>query len=129
SIGQVAHSYAQNVKGMEEYYERIDNNQLPIFRGIELNADDLLRREVITQLICHFQLEFQRIEQQFNIRFGDYFAVELEELEGMQRDGLLSVSTAAIKVEAAGKLLIRNICMVFDRYLRNRQEQRFSKVI
>jgi len=129
SIGQVAHSYAQNVKGMDEYFERIDNKQLPIFRGIELDADDLLRREVITQLICHFQLDFKRIEQQFNIHFAEYFAVELKELQAMQGDGLLRVSSAAIKVEAAGKLLIRNICMVFDRYLRNRQEQRFSKVI
>lgn len=129
SIGQVAHSYAQNVKTMDEYYERIDNQQLPIFRGIELDADDLLRREVITQLICHFQLDFGRIEQQFNIRFEDYFALELKELQSMQGDGLLSLSKDHIKVEAAGKLLIRNICMVFDRYLRNRQEQRFSKVI
>ncbi|MDH5185355.1 MAG: coproporphyrinogen III oxidase, partial [Gammaproteobacteria bacterium] len=97
--------------------------------GIELGADDLVRREVITQLICHFQLDFSQIERQFNIKFRDYFALELKELLGMQNDGLLSVSAGAITVQAAGKLLIRNICMVFDRYLRNRQEQRFSKVI
>lgn len=129
SIGQVAHSYAQNVKTMDEYYDCIDNGRLPVYRGIELDADDLLRREVITQLICHFQLEFSAIEQAFNIKFTEYFDVEIKELQAMQNDGLLSVSDTSIQVEAAGKLLIRNICMVFDRYLRNRQEQRFSKVI
>ena len=129
SIGQVANSYAQNVKTMDEYYDCIDRGRLPVYRGIELGADDLVRREVITQLICHFQLDFSQIERQFNIKFRDYFALELKELLGMQNDGLLSVSAGAITVQAAGKLLIRNICMVFDRYLRNRQEQRFSKVI
>lgn len=129
SIGQVANCYAQNVKTMDEYYDCIDSGRLPVYRGVGLDADDHLRREVITQLICHFQLNFSHIEQQFNITFTDYFAVELKELQGMQQDGLLSVSADSIEVQAAGKLLIRNICMVFDRYMRNRQQQRFSKVI
>ena len=47
----------------------------------------------------------------------------------MQTDGLLEVGATSIHVRPAGKLLIRNICMVFDRYLREKQEQRFSKVI
>lgn len=129
SIGQVANSYAQNVKTMDEYTECIDNGRLPVYRGVALDADDLLRREVITQLICHFKLDFKRVEQQYNITFKDYFALELTELAAMQKDGLLSLAEDSIEVQAAGKLLIRNICMVFDRYMRNRQEQRFSRVI
>ncbi|MDH5546308.1 MAG: oxygen-independent coproporphyrinogen III oxidase [Gammaproteobacteria bacterium] len=129
SIGKVGNTYSQNVKTLEEYYERIDAGQLPVYRGIELNADDLLRREVITQLICHFELHMDRIEKQFNINFDEYFAVELQEITQMQGDGLVSISGRCIEVKPVGHLLIRNICMVFDRYLRNNTEKRFSKVI
>ena len=129
SIGKVGNTYGQNVKGLDEYYQRIDAGQLPIFRGIELDADDLLRREVITQLICHFSLHQSEIEQQFNINFKDYFARELEELQGLAADGLLSINGDIIDVAPVGRLLIRNVCMVFDKYLRQAKEQRFSKVI
>jgi len=129
SIGQVGDSYSQNMKELEEYYAAIDANQIPVFRGVELNSDDLLRREVITQLICHFELDTAKIAQRFTIDFDSYFAVELAELKGMEMDGLLKLSSGRIEVQPAGKLLIRNICMVFDRYLREKSGQRFSKVI
>jgi len=128
SIGKVANCYSQNVKTMDEYYELIDNNQLPVFRGIELNDDDLLRREVINQLICHYFLDFQKIEQQFNVKFSSYFKDELTQLSQMQEDGLLSLSNNDITVHPIGYLLIRNICMVFDKYLANSSSS-FSKVI
>jgi oxygen-independent coproporphyrinogen-3 oxidase len=129
SIGQVGRCYAQNLKELEEYYAAIDAGKLPVFRGIELSDDDVLRREVITQLICHFHLDKPVVSKQFGIEFDAYFAAELKDLEGMQADGLLKLSTGRIDVQPAGKLLIRNICMVFDRYLREKQGQRFSKVI
>jgi oxygen-independent coproporphyrinogen-3 oxidase len=130
SIGMVGRCYAQNVKGLDEYYEKIDAGRLPVFRGVELSDDDVLRREVITQLICHFKLDLPAIDKAFNIKFSDYFSTELEELKPMEVDGLLKLTDSAIKVVPAGRLLIRNICMVFDRYLREKtQKQRFSKVI
>jgi len=129
SIGKVGNTYAQNIKTLEDYYERIDAGHLPVFRGIELNADDLLRREVITQLICHFKLNFDAIEKRFGINFKEYFALELQELGAMRQDGLLELSANAIQVLPVGRLLIRNVCMVFDRYLRISKEQKFSKVI
>jgi oxygen-independent coproporphyrinogen-3 oxidase len=129
SIGQVGDSYSQNMKELEEYYAAIDADHLPIFRGVELNSDDLLRREVITQLICHFELDTAKVANRFNIDFDSYFAVELAELQGMETDGLLKLAPGKIEVQPAGKLLIRNICMVFDRYLREKAGQRFSKVI
>jgi len=128
SIGKVANCYSQNVKTMDEYYELIDNNQLPVFRGIELNTDDLIRREVINQLICHYYLDFSKIEQQFDIDFAVYFKAELVMLEPMQHDGLLVHLDKAISVKPIGYLLIRNICMVFDRYLADSKNS-FSKVI
>ncbi len=129
SIGQVGHSYAQNLKELEEYYQRIDAGELAVFRGVELSADDVLRRAVITDLICHFHLEKAKVAQQFDIDFDGYFATEIEALAGMEADGLLTLSADRIQVEPRGKLLIRNICMTFDRYLREKANQRFSKVI
>ncbi len=129
SIGQVANSYTQNEKTMEGYYNAIDAGKLPIYRGVELSLDDILRREVITQLICHFELNFSAIESLFNIQFTEYFAEELDTLHQMQTDGLIELTSTSINVVPKGRLLIRNICMVFDYYLRQSKEQRFSKVI
>jgi oxygen-independent coproporphyrinogen-3 oxidase len=129
AIGMVGDCYSQNQKTLDDYYAAIDTGHLPVMRGITLDADDKLRRAIITQLICHFSLDYARIERDHGIRFADYFAPELRDLQSMQQDGLLSLDADSIRVLPAGKLLIRNICMVFDRYLRQKQETRFSKVI
>ena len=129
AIGMVGDCYSQNQRTLETYYAPLDAGHLPVMRGVALDADDRLRRAVIMQLICHFTLDFAAIERAHGIRFLDYFAAELAELRTMQQDGLLDVDLASIRVRPAGKLLIRNICMVFDRYLREKQEKRFSKVI
>ena len=130
AISSVGESYCQNVKTLDAYYERIRAGRLAVFRGVELEPDDVLRRQVIMGLICHFELEFAPIEDAWGIEFSRYFATELDELRGMEADGLLVVEPGAIRVSLRGKLLIRNICMVFDRYLREaREERRFSKVI
>jgi oxygen-independent coproporphyrinogen III oxidase len=129
AIGKVGDTYSQNVKTLDEYSAALDAGRLPVFRGIVLSDDDKLRRAVITQLICHFELNFERIEQAFGIRFRDHFAAELAEFKSMQADGLLDLTEHSLLVRPAGKLLIRNICMVFDTYLRASQKQRFSKVI
>ncbi len=129
SIGMVGQSYSQNLKEPEAYYAALDEGRLPIFRGVELGADDLLRREVITRLICHFHLDKGQVAAKYGIEFDAYFQLELQELATMAADGLLRLSADAIDVEPVGKLLIRNICMVFDRYLRQQAERRFSKVI
>ena len=129
SINQVGNSYSQNVKTLDEYYERIDAGVFPIYRGIKLDADDLLRRAVITQLICHFKLEFKAIEDQFNIKFPEYFAMELSEFGPMINDGLVKIDDHVIDVLPPGRLLIRNICMIFDKYLRDTKSRSYSKVI
>jgi oxygen-independent coproporphyrinogen-3 oxidase len=129
SIGMVGESYSQNLKSLEDYYARLDAGRLPVFRGVRLDADDRLRRAVITDLICHFRLEFAAIERQYPINFLDYFSVELAELADVQRDGLIAISDIGIEVLPPGRLLIRNTCMRFDRYLRGAEQQRFSKVI
>ncbi|MEJ2589941.1 MAG: oxygen-independent coproporphyrinogen III oxidase [Candidatus Thiodiazotropha sp.] len=130
SIGMVGPSYAQNMRSLDEYYQRIDSGRLAIFKGIRLNDDDLLRRDVITQLICNFSLSIAEIERKWQIDFRDYFARELSQLDAMQADGLLSISDNGLQVLPRGRLLIRNICMKFDAYLATKESMgSFSKVI
>ncbi len=130
AIGMVGDSYSQNVKTTDEYIAALDAGHLPILRGVELTPDDRLRRRVITELICHYRLDFDQIEREFPVHFREYFATELEDLRGMEADGLLTVDAEGIRVGPRGKLLIRNVCMTFDRYLREKATvQRFSKVI
>jgi oxygen-independent coproporphyrinogen-3 oxidase len=128
SIGQVGDAYSQNVKDLDSYDHLIKLGKLPVFKGVDLNDDDKCRRAVIMQLICHFELRFATIEQAYAIDFSGYFADELNALTPMQTDGLVAISTDGIQVLPVGRLLIRNICMVFDRYLAQKQQQ-FSRVI
>jgi len=129
SIGSVGNCYAQNVRKIDDYYAIIDKGELPIFRGVELSHDDELRRNVITQLICHFELTFEKINQLWDVDFKTYFKTELEQLHNMENDGLLELTEQGIYVSPGGQMLIRNICMVFDVYLKQHAGQRFSKVI
>jgi oxygen-independent coproporphyrinogen-3 oxidase len=129
SIGRVGDAYSQNVKELEDYDRLISQQKLPIYKGVELDEDDKLRSLVITQLICHFELDFSAIEQVYSINFERYFAKELEMLRPMQIDGLINLSNKDIHVLPAGRLLIRNVCMVFDKYLAQKHQQQFSKVI
>jgi len=128
SIGNVGNTFSQNVKTLDEYYAAIEKNTLPIERGLVLNRDDVIRQDVITQLICQFALNFNQIDQAWRIQSSDYFTHELIALEQMQKDGLLVLSEDGLQVTQPGRLLIRNICMVFDRYLPEAQH-RFSRAI
>ena len=129
AIGMVGDSYSQNAKTLDGYYAALDAGRLPVFRGVILDQDDKLRRAVITRLLCNFVLDFGAVEAEFGLDFESYFALELAELAAMARDGLLELDRDGIRVLPAGRLLIRNICMTFDRYLRRQEEGRFSRVI
>ncbi|RDH82531.1 MAG: oxygen-independent coproporphyrinogen III oxidase [endosymbiont of Galathealinum brachiosum] len=130
SIGTIDNSFAQNVKTLDEYQALIGAGKLAVFRGVKIDQDDLLRRAVIMQLICHFNLNFADIESRFSIDFDDYFSDEIKRLDVMCDDGLIEMNKQSIEVTGKGRLLIRNICMIFDRYLNKAQNsQRFSKAI
>jgi len=116
-ISAVAATYSQNVKTLDEYYEHIEQNELPIARGIKLTMDDLLRRIIIQMLMCNFELSIASIQLAYPITFANYFAAELEKLRELEQNGLLTVDEEWISVTLKGRLLIRNICVVFDRYL------------
>lgn len=117
AISAVGATYSQNVKTLDEYYEHIEQNELPIARGIKLSMDDLLRRIIIQMLMCNFELSVASIELAYPISFNNYFASELEKLRELEQNGLLTIDDEWISVTLKGRLLIRNICMVFDRYL------------
>jgi len=130
AIGKVGPTYSQNLRTLDEYYARLDDNTLPCFRGWQLSADDVLRRDVIQELMCGFATSFQRIEQRHDIAFDDYFATELEALKPLADDGLIELGPDAIAVTARGRLLVRTVAMVFDRHLREQRERaRYSRVI
>lgn len=121
AIGDVQGSLAQNVKKLTAYRQAVDEGRFPIERGVRLDGDDLIRREVITRLMCNFHLDQGEIERRFGISFSDYFAKELDELRGPGgpvEHGFLEIEPDHLKVVGQGSLFIRNICMVFDRYLR-----------
>lgn len=129
SIAMVGPSYSQNRKDLEAYAADIALGRLPVFRGVELSADDELRRSVITDLICNLRLDKTAVADRHGIRFDSYFAAELEALGVMEADGLIALADDCLEVLPPGRLLIRNICMVFDAYLRPTESQRYSKVI
>lgn len=130
SISKIANSYSQNLRTLDAYYSRLESGHAALFRGLELTTDDILRRDIITRLICHFKLDITAIEENYTIDFQDYFSSEQEPLKKLQDDGLLAFDRHGIDVQPAGKLLIRNICMVFDAYAQKTlQKNRFSKLI
>ena len=129
-ISNVGNTYSQNAKTMEEYEAALDEGRLPVFKGISIDDDDLVRKAVIMKLICHFGVSFAEIENQFGIHFADYFAHELKSLTAMEDDGLVEIDDTGILVTNHGRLLIRNVCMAFDRHLNPAvQSSSFSKAI
>ena len=130
AIGKVGTAYVQNVKTLDEYYDRLDAHALPVMRGVELDADDVLRGDVIQKLMCDFDLDLGVVDAKHGIRFGEYFTSELDALVRLAGDGLVEVTADMIKVTPRGRLLVRNIAMVFDRHLREARERaRYSRVI
>ena len=130
SISKVGPSYYQNVKTLDEYYDSLDRGELAVFRGIELDADDILRRAIIQSLMCHFELSMDAVEAAHGIVFTDYFAPELAALQTHADAGLLRIEPRRIVVLPPGRMLVRAISMAFDRYLRlDRESKRYSKVI
>ncbi|NLD08743.1 MAG: oxygen-independent coproporphyrinogen III oxidase [Xanthomonadaceae bacterium] len=128
SISQIGRIYSQNAKVMPEYEAMIDEGTLSIQRGVKLTEDDVIRRHVISEIMCNLKLDLDVISEKFNIDAREYFKDDLPELDAMQDDGLILIKDGIYYVQDAGRLLIRNIGMVFDAYLK-KNDNRFSRVI
>lgn len=128
AISMIGDHYAQNQKVMRSYRDSVERQGNGLWRGVALSRDDCLRRDVIKALICQFRLDFNVIETAYGIQFTDYFAGDLAQMAPLVEDGLVTMSAGALEITARGRLLVRNICMCFDAYLRASQRQ-FSRVI
>ncbi|HIE34706.1 MAG TPA: oxygen-independent coproporphyrinogen III oxidase, partial [Campylobacterales bacterium] len=131
SIGEGVDYYAQNYKDMKEYEEAIDNDKLPFYRGVELNFDDKVRKYVIMELMANFKLDIKRFEKEFGLDFKSYFKDSLEELKEFEDEGLIKIGDEFIDINKTGSLLIRNIAMCFDAYLKRHGSGKkvFSKTV
>ncbi len=131
SIGEGEDFYVQNFKDMFSYEKAIDEGRLPVHRGVKLSRDDLIRKAVIMELMANFKLNVPRIEKEFGIDFKEYFKDSLEELKEFEKEELVEISEDEIRVSETGTLLIRNIVMPFDAYLKKIPEKKrvFSKTV
>ena len=130
SIGKVDDCYSQNVRTLDEYYAALDAGHLPVLRGLQLDQDDLLRRELIGELMCQFALNTTVFAADHQINFQEYFKTEIEELKDLEQAGLLEWRNGEIVVPIKGRLLARRVAMTFDRHLRESQARgTYSKVL
>ncbi len=129
AIGKVGNSYSQSVRSLNAYYQRLDQGQLPIEKGFDLSADDILRREVIMTLMCSMPLDYAAINERHGIDFHSYFATELGRLEQYEEAGLMQTTGQALTITPKGRLFVRAIGMVFDQYMGQPTVSTYSKLI
>jgi oxygen-independent coproporphyrinogen-3 oxidase len=130
SIGKIGDCYAQNLKTIPTWQAAVGAGELPIWRGLTLGTEDRLRRSIIESIMCQGELRYGKYEQRFGIEFEQHFMPEIQALEPLEKDQLIEMDLEGFTVTPAGRLLLRNIAMLFDEYLnRADQPQRFSKVI
>ena len=129
AIGKVGHSYSQSVRTIKAYYEHLDTGQLPIEKGFSLTDDDVLRRQVIMELMCSGPVDFAAMNQTHGIDFRHYFAHELSHLQQYEEAELIVVDENSIQVTAKGRMFVRAVGMVFDKYLALQTGAKYSKLI
>lgn len=122
AIGDVGGAYVQNVKKLSEYEDRIGAGRLPVERGVVRSEDDEVRCNVIHELMCNFRVDIAAIEARHSIVFAEYFAPDLEQLHGHEKEGMVAVFDDRIEATAVGELFIRNLALCFDRYWREKRQ-------
>ncbi len=130
SISETDRAYFQNYKDLKSYENAIDEGRLPVFRGVKLNEEDLIRKYVIMEMMANFSFDIERFEKKFGINFFEKFEDEIKELEEFIKEGLVEITPKRISVSKTGTLLIRNIVLPFDEYFKKMKNQKvFSKSI
>lgn len=129
AIGYVAGNYSQNIKVLSEYYACLDEGKLPIQKGYTLSNDDIIRREVITDLMCHGTINFSKFDNKYGIDFKDYFADSLAKLTETIDDGLVKLTDNQLELLPQGHLMMRIVAMAFDAYLGEKQKGQFSRTV
>nr|MBP6798702.1 coproporphyrinogen III oxidase [Luteimonas sp.] len=130
AISHVGDSFTQNHRDLPSWEAAVDEGRLPIWRGLMLGDDDVLRADVIQQLMCQGEVDVRRVEKAYGISFGEYFQDALAALRPLQDDGLVQCPPGTIRATPRGRALLRVIAMCFDRYLGQPTETvRYSKAI
>jgi oxygen-independent coproporphyrinogen III oxidase len=130
SISNIGNSFSQNIKELQDYYKAVDTKKNAQVKGVSLSKDDLIRGEVIRELMCNLYIDKNTINEKYNIDFAEYFAEDLPLLNTFIGDGLVENTDNFIRVDQKARLLIRIICMSFDAYMKKHiNQQRFSRVI
>ena len=134
AISSLKKIYVQNQCSLDKYYQFLERNKLPVGKGLRLSDEDLMRREIIQQLLCYRNIKFALIEEKYQIRFSKHFASSLDALSGFIEDGILLVDRKSLIVPPRGIPFLRNIAMAFDAYLCNKDGQvvqsiQYSKVL
>jgi oxygen-independent coproporphyrinogen III oxidase len=123
SIGSVDDAYVQNTKDYAEYHRAAAEGRFSTIRGWRLTADDVLRREVITRLLCHCVVKKREIEKEFGLRsFDETFSNATAKLPGLVADGMAVTNAEEIRVTTMGRIFIRNVAMLFDAYLEKKSD-------
>ena len=130
AIGRMGGTYSQNAKTMEDYVDMLDNGQLPIVKGLALSRDDLIRRAWIMAIMCQGHVQYDAFNEAWLIDAKKYFAQEIAQLEVLQTQGLVALSSGGLQVTPLGWFFVRGVAMVFDKYLQaDRHRTKFSKII
>jgi len=130
AISRIGHVYAQNARTLDEYHEMLEQGELPLIRGLVISRDDEIRRDAIHSLLCQSKLSFSDMAQRWGIDAREYFEQDLEDLSGLEADGLVEVDEEKVMITPKGRFLSRVVAMRFDKYLRMGQTMaRYSKVI
>ncbi len=130
-IGEVDGAYVQNVKKLSDYYRMVGEGVYPVEKGFILDKDDYVRRFVIHSLMCNFELEFAQVEERFGVDYHEYFADEDRELTETIEPSFFERRDDRLVILPLGQLFIRNIVMVYDRYLKTMSKDKpiFSRTV
>ena len=131
AISDAGGAYAQNVKGIADYYRRLDSGELPVERGWVLTDDDRLRREVINEVMCNFVADLERLAGRHGRRAVDCFTAERAELERLVAEGLVELDDWTVTLTPLGRAVVRNVAMIFDAYMERLSDAkpRFSQTV
>ncbi|HTT32186.1 MAG TPA: oxygen-independent coproporphyrinogen III oxidase [Methylomirabilota bacterium] len=132
AISGIQRAYAQNHRDIPSWQKAVEERGLATMRGYQLSDEDILRRAVISRLLCHTVILKDEISREFGVDFDEHFAEELRRFEPFREDGLVLLENGEIRATWLGRIFIRNLAMVFDPYLEKQQlaaKPLFSKTL
>jgi oxygen-independent coproporphyrinogen-3 oxidase len=120
SISDIYYAYAQNIKVIEPYKEQIEKGHFAITRGHIMSEEDISNRNLILQLICNQEANWEASFFE-NIEISNF-----NQLTTFEKEGLLAFDEDGIQILEAGMPFIRNVCMLFDRRMQEKEQNQFQ---